>query len=115
IAEPHVSDRHCEECKRQRYKCNVSHISLRIEAPSSVVKTGVKGQDYSYNQQMLRWRQTRNSRLHLAIIKKSATRSARIVPAVLKPYDGIRLPIWNAVFERAGHSFDSLRESGPAA
>src|SRR5690348_9252568 len=64
---------------------------------------------------MLRWRQTRNSRPRLAIIEKSAIGSARIVPAVLKPYDGIRLPIGNSVFERAGHGLDGLGEPGPAA
>ena len=32
----------------------------------------------------------------------------QIDPAVLKAYDGIGLPRGDAVFERAGHSFDSL-------
>src|SRR5207245_11668671 len=79
------------------------------------VKTGVERQDHSEDQEMLPWRETRNSRAHVAVIKKSATWSARIVPAVLKPYNGIGLPIGNSVFERASHSFDGLREHGPAA
>src|SRR5512133_2688624 len=75
----------------------------------------VHRQNNAEDKQVLRRCKSDDARCDLTSAEKSSARTTGIVEAVLDAEDGRQWLVGNAVFERAGHRFDGLREPSPTS